>query len=161
VLMRSRSLVRPLRALYVFVIVSYGGSEGASGKRSALARGAKDRVPSKGRARLASLSTGRWDLTFECGRLVFHERGITLGWRRVQSPLCKSGALYLSREGKVGHGRPAAGLTVGVAQISLRPAMCRLCWTMASRGGMQASGARTGIGVDLKQFETQRWTWRQ
>jgi len=42
---RSRSLVGPLRALYAFFIVSCGGSEGASGRRSALARGAKDRVP--------------------------------------------------------------------------------------------------------------------
>ena len=76
-----------MRALYTFVMVSGGGSEGASGRRSALARGAKDRVPSIGGARLASSSTGRWDLAFECGRLVYNERGITLGGRRVQSPL--------------------------------------------------------------------------
>jgi len=141
-------------------MVSCSGSEGASGRRSALARGAKDRVPSKGRARLASMSTGRWDLTFECGRVVYHKRGITLGGRLVQSPLCESGALYLSREGKVGQSRPAAGLTVGAAQTSLRAGIRRLCGTMANRGGMQASAARTGIGVDLKQFETQCWTWR-
>ena len=79
----------------------------------------------------------------------------------MKGPLCESGALYLSREGKVGQSRPAAGLTVSAAQISLRPAMRRLCGTMARRGGMHASGAKTGIGVDLKQFETQRWTWRQ
>ena len=91
-----------------------------------------------GHARVASSSTGRWDLTFDCARLVFHERGITLGGRRgrrVQSPLCESGALYLSREGKVGQSRPAAGLIVGAAQISLSPAMRRLLGTMASRGG--------------------------
>jgi len=79
----------------------------------------------------------------------------------VQSPLYESGALYLSREGKVGHSRPAAGLTVGAAQISLRAAIRRLCGTMADRGGMHDSAAWTGIGVDLKQFETQCWTWRQ
>jgi len=67
----------------------------------------------------------------------------------VQSPLCQSGALYLSREGKVGQSRPAAGLTVGAAQISLRLAIGRLCGTMASRGGMQASAARISIVVDL------------
>jgi len=142
-------------------MVSCGGSKGASGRRSALARGAKDRVPSMGRARLASPSTWRWDLTFECGRLVFHEGGITLGGRRVQSPLWESGALCLSREGKVGQRRPAAGLTVGAAHTSLRAAIRRLCGTMADRGGMQDSAARIGIGVDLKQFETHRWTWRQ
>jgi len=103
-----------------------------------------------GRAGLATSSSGRWDLTFECGQLVFHERGITLGGRRVQSPLYESGALYLSREGKVGRSRPAAGLTVGAAQTSLRSAICRLCGTMADRGGMQDSAARTGIGVHLQ-----------
>jgi len=147
-----------LRAQYAFVMVSCGGSKGASGSRSALARGAKDKVPSMGRARLASSSTGRWDLTFECGRLVFHERGITLGGRQVHSPLYVSGALYLSRERKVEQRRPAAGLTVGVAQTSQRAAMRRLCRTMADRGGMQDSACRTGIGVDLKEFETHRWT---
>ena len=55
---RSRSLVRPLRAQYAFVMMRCGGSEGASGRRSALARGAKDRVRSIGRARVASSSTG-------------------------------------------------------------------------------------------------------
>ena len=144
----------------LFVMVSCGGSEAASRRRSALARGAKDRVPTIGRARFASSSTGRWHLTFEAGRLVFHERGITLGGRRVQSPLCESG-LCLSREGNVGQSRPAAGLTVGAAQISLRAAIRRLCGTRTSRGGMKALAARTGIGVDLKQFETQRATWRQ
>ena len=77
----------------------------------------------------------------------------------MQSALYESGALYLSREGKVGQSRQAAGLTVGAAQIRLRAAMRRLSGTMASTGGMPASAARTGIGVDLKQFETQRWTW--
>jgi len=50
---RSRSLFRPLRALYAFVMVSCGGSEEASGRRSAFGMAAKDRVTSIGRARMA------------------------------------------------------------------------------------------------------------
>jgi len=80
--------------------------------------GAKEKVPSMGYARLASSSTGRWDITFQSGRLVFQDRGNTLGGRWMQSPLCEAGALYLSSEGKVGQSRPAAGLIVGRAQIS-------------------------------------------
>ena len=45
---------------------------------------------------------------------------------------------------------------MGAAQTSLRAAISRLCGTMADRGGMHDSAARIGIGVDLKQFETQR-----
>jgi len=104
-----------------------GGSAVHSGRRGlAFARGVKEREPSIGRARLASLSTGRWDLTFKGEWFVFQESSITLGERRVQSPLCEFGARYLSRKGKVRQGRPAAGLIVGAAQTCLRTAMPRL-----------------------------------
>ena len=98
-----------MRALYAFVIVLSGGSEAASGRKSAFARGANERVPRMGCAKFASSSTGRLDLTFEGGRSVSYERGITLGGRRVHRLLCESGALYLSREENVGQSRPAAG----------------------------------------------------
>jgi len=101
----SRSLVRSLKALSAFVMVWCGGSEGASGRRSALARGAKDRVPSIGRARLASSSKGRWDQTFECGRLVFHLRGNTLGGCGCRVPYASLGpytCVGRGRSGRVG-----------------------------------------------------------
>ena len=88
-----------------------------------MARGAKKRDPSMGRARLATSSTGRWDLSFKGGRSVFQESGIRLGERRVQRALWESGTLGLSREQKVLPRRPAAGLMVGVAQTSLRAAI--------------------------------------
>lgn len=53
------------------------------------------------------------------------------GGRRLQSPQYKSGALYLRREGKVGHSLPAAGLIIGAAHTSLRAAIRHL-------GGMMA-----------------------
>jgi len=114
-----------------------------------------------GSARLACSSTGRWDLTFEGGRFVFQESGITLRARRMQRPLCESGTRCFRREGKDGQRRPAAGLIVGAAQTRLNAAMRRLSGMMDWRGEMQASADSIGIGVHLKQFDTQRWICRQ
>jgi len=69
-------------------------------------------------ARLASLSTGRWDLSFEGRLCVFQERGITWRGRQVHTLVCKSGALYLRRKRKVRKSQPAAGLTVGRCKSS-------------------------------------------
>jgi len=66
----------------------------------------------------------------------------------------------LRREGKDGQRRPAAGLIVGAAQSSRRAAIWRLGGMMAWRGGMQASADIMGMGVDLKEFDTKRWTCR-
>jgi len=55
---------------------SWEGSAVCCGRMVALARGAKERDPGMGPARLASSSKGRWDLTFEGGRLVLQESGI-------------------------------------------------------------------------------------
>jgi len=79
----------------------------------------------------------------------------------VQRPLCESGTQCLGREGKDGQRRPAAGLIVGAAQTSLNAAKRHLGGIMAWSGGMQASADSMGIGVDLKQFDTQHWTCRQ
>jgi len=79
-----------------------------------------------GNARLASSSTGRWDVTLKGKRLAFEEMGITLRRRRVHRLVSKSGALYLSRERKVGKSQPVAGLIVKAVQINLTAAMRRL-----------------------------------
>ena len=63
-------------------------------------------------------------------------------------------ARYLSREGKEGQSRPAAGLIVGAVQTRLRAAIRGLWGMKAWRGGMQASADNMGIGVDLKEFDT-------
>ena len=106
----------------------------------------KERDPRMGRARLASLSTRRWNLTFDGGWLFFQESGITLRGRWVQRDLWESGALGLSRERNVGQSRRTAGLIVGAAQTSLRAAMRHLCQIIAWKGGMQASADRIGMG---------------
>jgi len=111
-----------------------------------------------GRPRLASSSTGRWDLTFDWRRFFFQESDTTLGARRVQRALCESETLCLRREGKDGLRQSATGLIVGAAQTSLEAAMRCWCGMMAGRGGMQASADSLGIGVDINQFDTQRWT---
>ena len=130
-------------------------------EKGSLARGANEKDPRMGCARLASSSTGRGNLTFEGGRFVFQESGITLGGRRVQRARWESGTRCLRREGKDGQRQPAARLIVGAAQTSLREAIRRLCGMMAWRGGMQASADSMGMGVDVKQFDTQCLTCRQ
>ena len=84
-----------------------------------------------GCARLASLASERWDLTFEGGQLIFHESGIMFGGRRVQRALWESRILNLGREGKVRQRRPTAGLIVGAAPTILTAAMHRVCRMMA------------------------------
>jgi len=59
---------------------------------------------------------------------------MVLGWRRVQSSRCESGALDISREGKVLARRVAAGLIEGRAQTSLSAAIRGLWDPMASSG---------------------------
>src|SRR5205807_416514 len=64
-------------------------------------------------------------------------------------------------EGKERQSLAAAGLMVGAAH-TMRRAAIRLLWGIRMEmGGRQASAARIVIGVVLKQFVVQRWTWRQ
>lgn len=64
--------------------------------------------------------------TKEEGGDVFQLSGITLGVRGVQRAQWESGALALSREGKVLQKRAEAGFTVVGEERSLRGAICLL-----------------------------------
>jgi len=103
---------------------------------------------------LAWLSTERWDLTFDLGRLVIPESGMALGGRLVESSLCESGTLYFSRDWKVLERWAAAGLIEEGAQTSLSAAVRYLWGTIARRGGRQNSTASIEVGIDLKLLET-------
>ena len=64
----------------------------------------------------------------------------------------ESGALWEEVEGNEGGSLAAAGLISGGAQASRSAAVHRLWGRSENRGGMQASQAKIGTGVEEKQL---------
>jgi len=131
-----------------------GGGDSAWGRSEATHRGAKDRVPNRGRALLARLSTVRCNLTSDLEPAVMLASGIIMEARCGPSFLCKSGALYCGSQGKVLERGPAAGPIVEGAQTSPTAAMHGLWGTIATRRDRQRCAACIEIGVDLNKWET-------